>query len=182
VPDLDIPGVVRTLNAHGVRYVIIGGVAALVHNLPLPATVDIDITPSRDTKNLERLADAFDALEAGLLTAEEPGTWFPRHPVENWAQYDTLHLMTSAPSTSSSPPTAHPEASTTSTPRPTSIPSKPATPQRSSSPWPPGSNSNKHPAAPRTSNTWTASTKGPSGCPCASGVNVCSVLNQSSEF
>ncbi len=94
VPDLDIPSVVRALNAHGVRYVVIGGVAALVHNLPLPATVDIDVTPSRDTKNLERLAAAFDALEAGLLTADEPGTWFPRHPVENWAQYDTLHLMT----------------------------------------------------------------------------------------
>ena len=79
MPDLDIPGVVRALNAHRVRYVVIGGVAALVHNLPVPATVDIDVTPSRDPKNLERL---------------EPGTWFPRHPVENWAQYDTLHLMT----------------------------------------------------------------------------------------
>lgn len=55
MPDLDIPGVVRALNAHGVRYVVIGGVAALVHNLPLPATVDIDVTPSRDPKNLERL-------------------------------------------------------------------------------------------------------------------------------
>lgn len=94
MPDLDIPSVVRTLNAHGVRYVVIGGVAALVHDLPLPATVDIDVTPSRDPKNLERLADAFDALEAGLLTADEPGTWFPRRPTENWAQYDTLHLMT----------------------------------------------------------------------------------------
>ena len=94
MPDLDIAGVVRTLNAHGVRYIVIGGAAAMVHNLPLPATVDIDVTPSRDSKNLERLATAFDALEAGLLTAEEAGTWFPRHPVEHWAQYDTLHLMT----------------------------------------------------------------------------------------
>lgn len=94
MPDLDIPGVVRTLNAHCVRYVIIGGVAALVHNLPVPATIDVDVTPSRHRRNLERLADAFDGLEAGLLTADEPGTWFPRRPVENWAQYDTLHLIT----------------------------------------------------------------------------------------
>lgn len=94
MPDLDIAGIIQALNAEGVRYVIIGGVAALVHNLPLPATVDIDITPSRDQQNLERLAKAFDVLEAGLLTADEPGTWFPRHPVENWSQYDTLHLMT----------------------------------------------------------------------------------------
>ena len=53
MPDLDIPGVVRALNAHRVRYVVIGGVAALVHNLSVPATVDIDVTPSRDPKNLD---------------------------------------------------------------------------------------------------------------------------------
>ena len=92
--DLDIAGIVRVLNAHGVRYVVIGGVAALVRDLPVPATVDIDVTPARDADNLNRLADAFDDLEAGLLTAEEGGTWFPRHPVENWSSYDTLHLMT----------------------------------------------------------------------------------------
>ena len=45
-------------------------------------------------KNLQRLAKAFDELEAGLATANDTGSWFPRHPVENWAQYDTLHLMT----------------------------------------------------------------------------------------
>lgn len=36
----------------------------------------------------------FDDLEASLLTADESGTWFPHRPVENWASYDTLHLMT----------------------------------------------------------------------------------------
>jgi len=94
VRELDPASVVRTLNRHGVRYVVIGGIAALVHGLPLPATVDIDVTPARDPANLRRLAAAFDELEAGLLTAEEPGAWFPRQPVENWAQYDTLHLIT----------------------------------------------------------------------------------------
>ncbi|MGH9132540.1 MAG: hypothetical protein ACRDZZ_01290 [Ilumatobacteraceae bacterium] len=67
-----------------------------IHDLPVPATVDIDVTPARDRKNLERLARAFDELEAGLLTAEEAGTWFPRTPIELWSQYDTLHLMTNA--------------------------------------------------------------------------------------
>lgn len=92
--DLDIASIVRTLNTHKVRYVVIGGVAALVHDLPLPATVDIDVTPARDAKNLAHLAAAFEDLEAGLLTADEAGTWFPRRPVENWSRYDTLHLMT----------------------------------------------------------------------------------------
>lgn len=92
--ELDIAGIIRHLNAHEVRYVIIGGVAALVHDLPLPATVDLDVTPARDPENLSRLADAFDDLDAGLLSGEQEGTWFPRRPVEKWSQYDTLHLMT----------------------------------------------------------------------------------------
>ncbi len=89
------PGaIVAVLNGHGVRFVVIGGMAAMVRDLPVPATVDIDITPARNAENLERMAAAFDELEAGLLTADQGGTWFPRHPVGNWAQYDTLHLMT----------------------------------------------------------------------------------------
>jgi hypothetical protein len=31
--------------------------------LPLPATIDFDITPANDHANLERLAEAFDELE-----------------------------------------------------------------------------------------------------------------------
>jgi hypothetical protein len=96
VPELDPGTIVRVLNNHGVRYVIIGGIAAEIHDLPVPATVDIDVTPARDHKNLARLARAFDELEAGLYTAEHAGTWFPRTPVELWSQYDTLHLMTKA--------------------------------------------------------------------------------------
>jgi hypothetical protein len=95
-PELDPGTIVRVLNLHGVRYVVIGGIAAEIHDLPVPATVDIDVTPSRDRTNLERLARAFDELDAGLYTAEEAGTWFPRTPVELWSQYDTLHLMTNA--------------------------------------------------------------------------------------
>ncbi len=56
--------------------------------------MDIDVTLDRDAANLRRLADAFDDLDACLLTAEEAGTWFPHRPVENWATYDTLHLIT----------------------------------------------------------------------------------------
>lgn len=96
MPELDPGTIVRVLNKHDVRYVIIGGIAAELHNLPVPTTVDIDLTPARDHKNLERLARAFDELEAGLYTADAAGTWFPRTPVELWSQYDTVHLMTVA--------------------------------------------------------------------------------------
>ena len=91
---LNPAAIVEVLVRHGVRFVVIGGVAAMVHDLPLPATIDIDVTPDRQVGNLERLALAFNELEAGLLTADAGGTWFPRHPIENWASYDTLHLMT----------------------------------------------------------------------------------------
>ena len=90
----DPAGIVRVLNQHGVRFVVIGGIAAQTHDLGLPATIDIDITPARDRRNLARLAAAFDELEAGLNTADVGGTWFPRLPVANWAQYDTLLLIT----------------------------------------------------------------------------------------
>lgn len=92
--ELDITGIVRVLNNRRVEYVVIGGVAALAHDLPVPATIDIDVTPKREQRNLQRLAAAFDDLEAALLTADAGGTWFPREPVENWSRYETLHLVT----------------------------------------------------------------------------------------
>lgn len=79
MPELDPGAVVRILNRHGVRYVVIGGIAAQLQELPVPATVDIDVTPARDRKNLERLAQAFEELEAGLYTADDSGSWFPAH-------------------------------------------------------------------------------------------------------
>ena len=77
MPELDAAAIVRALNAREVRYVIIGGMAAVVHDLPIPRTVDIDITSARDADNLARLADAFDDLDVGRLTAEEAGAWSP---------------------------------------------------------------------------------------------------------
>ena len=59
MPELDPGTIVRVLNKHGVRYVIIGGIAAEIHDLPVPATVDIDVTPARDPKTVERL-DRYD--------------------------------------------------------------------------------------------------------------------------
>ena len=49
------------LNEEGVRYVLIGGFAAAIHGSPLP-TSDVDIVPSREHDNLERLARALNRL------------------------------------------------------------------------------------------------------------------------
>jgi hypothetical protein len=45
------------LDRRGVRYVLIGGLAAVLHGSPLP-TIDADICPASDRENLERLAAA----------------------------------------------------------------------------------------------------------------------------
>ena len=61
----------RVLNEHGVRYVVVGGFASVVHGSPLP-TADVDVVPARDDANLERLAGALAELGARLRTADGP--------------------------------------------------------------------------------------------------------------
>jgi hypothetical protein len=53
----DLVGLVRVLSGAGVRYIIVGGVAAGLHGALRP-TLDLDIVYARDPGNLERLAAA----------------------------------------------------------------------------------------------------------------------------
>ena len=61
----------RTLEAHGVHYILIGGLAATLHGSPL-RTGDANICPARDPENLERLAQALRQMDAKIRTAGEP--------------------------------------------------------------------------------------------------------------
>ena len=63
--------VLRSLNEHGVRYVLIGGYAAVLHGSPT-VTLDADICAARDRENLEHLAAALRAVNARIRTASEP--------------------------------------------------------------------------------------------------------------
>jgi len=66
------------LDRHDVRYVLIGGLAAVLRGSPL-FTLDVDICPQRETENLERLATALDELEARIRTPDDVnGVHFPR--------------------------------------------------------------------------------------------------------
>ena len=49
------------LDRHGVRYVLIGGLAAVLHGSPLQ-TLDADICPSRTPDNLGKLAAALEEI------------------------------------------------------------------------------------------------------------------------
>jgi hypothetical protein len=58
----------RMLQAHNVRYVLIGGFAANIRGSPIN-TNDLDICYERTAENLERLASALVALDARLRVA-----------------------------------------------------------------------------------------------------------------
>jgi hypothetical protein len=85
--------IIATLDEHQVRYVIIGGLAAVLHGSPI-VTADADICPARDKENLRRLAGALRALRARLRVAGEPeGVAFPYDDVF-LANVQVLNLTT----------------------------------------------------------------------------------------
>ncbi len=59
------------LEDEAVDYVIIGGIAAVLHGSILP-TQDVDILPLRESGNLDRLARALTRLDARIRTSGEP--------------------------------------------------------------------------------------------------------------
>lgn len=58
--------VFRSFQLHDVRYVVIGGIASILHGVPR-ATFDLDILIEATPENAQRLLDAL--LDAGLGTA-----------------------------------------------------------------------------------------------------------------
>ena len=69
---LDPERLFAVLARHAVDYVLIGGLAAVLHGSAL-VTNDADICPNRDPENLARLADALRELDARVRTPSEPG-------------------------------------------------------------------------------------------------------------
>ena len=61
-----LQGVFRSFQRNDVRYVVIGGIAAVLHGVPR-ATFDLDILIEATQENAQRLLDAL--AEAGLGTA-----------------------------------------------------------------------------------------------------------------
>ena len=82
-PDLDsnhVAAICRILIDHDVKFVIIGGMAAYLHDTG-HTTIDVDICPSPDDINLSNLADALRDLGARLRVEGDPvGVFFDPHP------------------------------------------------------------------------------------------------------
>src|SRR5680860_22210 len=70
----------RVLIDHDVKFVVIGGMAARLHDTG-HTTIDVDICPSSDDANLSNLADALRELGARLRVDGDPdGVPFDPHP------------------------------------------------------------------------------------------------------
>jgi hypothetical protein len=89
---LDAERILGALAEHSVDYVIVGGLAVQTHG-HVRTTVDIDLYPSPDRRNLARLAEALNALDARILNPGSDGLtidamMFPR--ATPW-QFATRH-------------------------------------------------------------------------------------------
>jgi hypothetical protein len=60
---LDFEAILRTLDAHRVEFIVVGGVCAILNGAPV-ATFDLDIVHSRSRENVVRLLSALHDLEA----------------------------------------------------------------------------------------------------------------------
>ena len=95
VADFEPGQILRALEAHHVRYVVIGAIAAIAAGAPI-LTTDLDVTPARSHENLERLALALRDLDAKLRSASAPaGVPFPIE-AEMLATSDSWTLTTRA--------------------------------------------------------------------------------------
>ncbi len=72
MPELDIQGILAELVRDDVDFLIIGGVAVGFHGY-IRATKDVDIVPSPDPENLNRLAGVLRRLDAQIEGAQEFG-------------------------------------------------------------------------------------------------------------
>jgi len=71
---IDFPKLLRLLTEHNVEFIIIGGVAAVIHGSSR-LTQDLDIVYRRNPENLERLAQAL-AGQSPYLRGAPPGLPF----------------------------------------------------------------------------------------------------------
>ncbi|HUG47948.1 MAG TPA: hypothetical protein VMP67_05995 [Candidatus Limnocylindria bacterium] len=85
--------ILAALNARGVRYVLIGGFAAVIHGSPY-VTIDLDVVPEASPANLERLSDALRDLDARVWTDGVPDGLQFAHNAESLSRADLWNLVT----------------------------------------------------------------------------------------
>jgi hypothetical protein len=87
--------IVTALARHGVRYVLVGALAARLQGFPR-LTADADITPATDNDNLERLAAALRELGARVYTKSVPEGLLFDVSADGLGRAELWNLVTSA--------------------------------------------------------------------------------------
>jgi hypothetical protein len=70
-PEFRPEEIFRILEEHGVRFVVVGGFAAILHGAPY-VTFDVDVVPAADVANLSALSSALKEMHARIWTNDEP--------------------------------------------------------------------------------------------------------------
>jgi hypothetical protein len=94
VTDFRPQEILRVLDRHGVRYVLVGDLAAVLHGAA-HVTTDVDVVPEDAQANLERLSAALRELNARIrTTGEADGIPFD-HSAESLTRVRVWNLQTS---------------------------------------------------------------------------------------
>jgi hypothetical protein len=92
-PEFRPEALLAALDARGVRYVLIGGFAAVIHGSPY-VTTDLDVVPDADADNVARLSDALRDVHARVWTdADADGLAF-EHDAASLVRANTWNLVT----------------------------------------------------------------------------------------
>src|SRR5205085_2420542 len=87
--------ILRALTANQVRFIVVGGVSAVLHGAPY-TTFDLDIVHARDPENVERLLTTLKTLQAVY-----------RFPPERRLEPNASHLSGPGHSLLATHPTSH---------------------------------------------------------------------------
>ena len=86
--------ILAALERHGVHYVLIGGLAAVLHG-SAHVTTDVDVVPEEAIRNLERLSAVLKELGARVRIAGEPAGVPFDYSAESLARVRVWNLQTS---------------------------------------------------------------------------------------
>jgi hypothetical protein len=97
--DVDVGTILDAFERHRVVYLVIGGFAAELHDVAIPPTRGVDITPARTDENLDHLVAALRELDARFRVVDGParGMEIPGGITTRWLrEMVMITLVTSA--------------------------------------------------------------------------------------
>ena len=92
-PEFRPEGILKALHKHHVKFVLIGGFAAVIHGSPY-VTTDLDVVPDMSRVNLEHLSEALGKMDARVWTTDAPHGLRFAHTAESLGRARVWNLVT----------------------------------------------------------------------------------------